>query len=209
MPVEFSPVTPLGESWSEPSLIRDSDGALLFSARGSGGQRFTEVRVWRRYEGGPQWRLVFSTPDVRVLHLEEGGPQWEQVISAPGAHSPGPISINRAADGTPYIAANLLGTGRETLCIWPLNPARTSLTEPITVRSARAEFGPPAADSRWLVDHPSGTVVRLRDGEWHALLAYRVLDSAEHRGAAPSAWTGCYVEEVLSNGPVIPPWRFQ
>ncbi len=208
-PVEFSPVTPPGESWAEPSLVRDSDGALLFTARGSGGDRLAQVSVWRRYDGGPQWRLVFSTPDVRVLHLEEGGSQWEQVISAAGAHSPGPISINRALDGTPYIGANLQGSGRETLCIWPLNAARTELLEPITARAARAEFGAPPAGSRWMVDHPSGAVVRLGDGEWHALLAYRILDSAEHRGAAPGARTGCYVEEVLSDGPAVPPWRFE
>ncbi len=208
-PVEFWPVTPPGESWAEASLVRDTDGALLFSARGSGGDRLSEVRVWRRYDGGPQWRLVFSTEDVRVLHLEEGGPQWRQVLSAPGAHSPGPISINRAADGTPYIGANLPDSGRETLCIWPLNEARTELLEPITVRAAREEFGAPSADSRWMVDHPSGAVVRLADGAWHGVLVYRVLDSAEHRGAPPTARTGCYVEEVLSEGPAIPAWRFE
>jgi len=208
-PVEFSPVTPLNEGWAEASLVRDTDGALLFSARGSGGDRLTEVRVWRRYDGGPQWRLVFSTADVRVLHLEEGGPQWEQVLSAPGAHNPGPISINRAADGTPYIGANLPGSGRESLCIWPLNDARTGLLGPITARAAREEFGAPTAESRWMVDHPSGAVVRLADGAWHGLLAYRILDSAEHRGADPSARTGCYVEEVRSSGPVVPEWRFE
>ena len=208
-PVEFWPVTPPGESWAEPSLVRDADGALLFSARGSGGDRLAEVRVWRRYDGGLQWRLVFSTPDVRVLHLEEGGPEWRQTLSAPGAHSPGPISIGRAADGTPYIGANLPDSGRETLCLWPLNEARAGLLAPITARAAREEFGAPSTESRWMVDHPSGAMVRLSDGEWHGLLAYRILDSAEHRGGAPSARTGCYVEEVLSAGPAIPAWRFE
>lgn len=209
-PVEFSPVTPRNEGWAEASLVRDTDGALLFSARGGVGDQLSEVRVWRYYQGEPQWRLVFSTPDVRVLHREEGGPQWEQVLSARGAHNPGPISINRAADGTPFIGANLPGSGRETLCLWPLNEARTGLLEPLTARAAREEFGAPeAADARWMVDHPSGAVVRLADGAWHALLAYRVLDSAEHRGAAATDRTGCYVEEVQSDGPVMPAWRFE
>ena len=207
-PAEFWPVTPLGESWSEASLVRDLDGALLFSARGSGGERLTEVRVWRRYDGGPQWRLVFSTADVRVLHKEESDPAWQQVIRAAGAHSPSPISINRAADGTPYISANLPESARETLCLWPLNPSRTGLETPVVVRAARPEFGAPKGDSRWMVDHPSGAVVRLRDGAWHAVLAYRILDSAEFRGAAPGPPTGCYVEEVFSVGPAVPTWRF-
>lgn len=209
-PVEFSPVTPRNEGWAEASLVRDTDGALLFSARGGVGDQLSEVRVWRYYQGEPQWRLVFSTPDVRVLHREEGGPQWEQVLSAPGAHNPGPISINRAADGTPFIGANLPASGRETLCLWPLNEARAGLLEPLTARAARDEFGAPAAaDARWMVDHPSGAVVRLADGAWHALLAYRILDSAEHRGAAPTERTGCYVEEVHSDGPVMAAWRFE
>jgi len=208
-PVEFSPVTPPGEGWSEASLVRDTDGALLFSARGSGGDRFTEVRVWRRYDEGPHWRLVFSTSDVRVLHKEDGGPKWRQAIRVLRAHSPSPISINRAADGTPFIAANLLGSGREMLCIWPLNAARTALLKPITARAARKEFGAAQRKSRWMVDHPSGAVVRLSDGQWHAVLAYRILGQAEHWGAGPAPQTGCYIEEVRSNGPVIPTWRFK
>ena len=208
-PVEFSPVTPPGEAWAEASLVRDTDGALLFSARGSGGDRLTEVRVWRRYDEGPQWRLVFSTPDVRVLHKEDGGPEWRQAVRALKAHSPGPMSINRAADGTSYIAANLLGSGRETLCIWPLNAERTALKEPVTGRAAREEFGAAPGKSRWMVDHPSGAVVRLSDGRWHAVLAYRILGQAEHRGAGPATQTGCYIEEVISSGPAIPAWRFE
>jgi len=208
-PVAFWPVTPRGESWSEASLVRDTDGALLFSARGSGGNRFSEVRVWRRYDGGPQWRLVFSTADVRVLHKEEARPEWQQVLSVPGAHSPGPISLNRAADGTPYIGANLPDSGRETLCLWPLNAARTGLAEPLVARAARTEFGAAGGEARWMVDHPSGAVLRLADGAWHGVLAYRVLNNAEFGGAAPDPRSGCYVEEVLSTGPVVPAWRFE
>ena len=55
----------------------------------------------------------------------------------------------------------------------------------------------------------SRAVVRLADGEWHGVVAYRILDSAEHQGAEPAPQTGCYVEEVASDGPVMPPWRFE
>jgi hypothetical protein len=151
---------------------------------------------------------VFSTSDVRVLHKEDGGPEWQQVISVLKARSPGPVSINRAADGTPYIGANLPGSGRETLCIWPLNAQRTGLAGPITARAARTEFGATDGEARWMVDHPSGAVLRLSDGKWHGVLAYRILSNAEFRGVAPGAHTGCYVEEVLSTGSVVPPWRF-
>lgn len=208
-PVRFTPVTPAGQSWSEASVVRDTDGALLFSARGSGGARLTEVRVWRMRDAGPQWRLVFSTPDVRVLHREVGGPEWKQVISVQEARNAGPVSIGCAADGTPFIGANLSGSGRDTLCLWPLNPARAGLGEPVVARAAAKEFGPGPEGSRWMVDHPSGAVLRLGDGKWHGVLVYRILGQAEHKGAGPAAQSGCYVEEVLCTGPSVPPWRFE
>ena len=51
--------------------------------------------------------------------------------------------------------------------------------------------------------------MRLGDGRWHAVLAYRILGQAEFKGAEPSAHTGCYLEEVISDGPVVPVWRFR
>lgn len=208
-PVGFSPVTPPGEGWAEPSVVRDRDGALLFTARGSGGNRLAEIRVWRRLGEGPQWRLVVSTDDVRVWHRREDGPQWGSIIAAPDGHNPGPISIGRAADGTPYIAANQPGSGRQTLCIWPLNTERIDLEEPLTARAAFDEFGPPPGGGAWMVDHPSSAVLRLSDGRWRGVTAYRILGNAEHKGAPPAPQTGCYVEEVLSSGPVEAPWRFE
>ncbi len=208
-PVDFSPVTPRGQGWAEPSLIRDTDGALLFSARGSGGDRLSEVRVWRRQGDGPQWHLVVSTPDVRVWQKKAEGPEWGLALSVPGGHNPGPISIGRAADGTPWIGANQPGSGRQTLCIWPLNAERIDLEEPLVARAARDEFGPAPDSGAWMVDHPSGAVVRLADGRWHGVVAYRVLGNAEHKGAGPAAQSGCYVEEVRSSGPAVPPWRFE
>lgn len=208
-PVAFSPVTPREEDWAEPSLVRDSDGGLLFSARGSGGERFTRVQVWRRQGQGPQWQLVVSTDDVRVWHKREQGPEWGLIISLPNAHNEGPISIGRAADGTPYLAANQPGSGRQTLCLWPLNAERMDLGKPLVVRAARDEFGPAPAGGTWLVDHPSAAVLRLADGQWHGVLAYRVLGSAEHQGAPPAPQTGWYLDEVRSSGAAVPPWRFE
>lgn len=115
--------------------------------------------------------------------------------------------ITAVTAGPPYIGARRSGSGRETLCIWPLNRARMDLEEPITVRVARDEFGPASDGGAWMVDHPSGAVLRLADGDWHSVIAYRVPGSAEHKGAHPAAQTGCYVEQVLSAGPTVPPWR--
>jgi hypothetical protein len=186
-PVSFSPAA-TGGAWTEPSLVRDTDGALLFSTRGYGEGRINLVRVWRSADGGASWELAIDAPNTR--------------------HE-APISINQAADGTPYIAANLLGHGRERLCLWPLNAERSGLEEQITIRDAREEFGAPPGGSTWMVDHPSGAVVQLADGNWHNVLAYRILEYAEHQGADPPAETGCYVEEVLSTGEPIPTWRFE
>lgn len=208
-PVSFSPVTPRNADWAEASLVRDVDGALLFSARGSGGDLLSQVQVWRKQGDGPQWHLVVSTPDVRVWQRLEQKDEWGLALSLPNAHNPGPISIGSAADGTPYIAANAPGTGRETLCLWPLNAERIDLEAPLTSRAARDEFGPAPNGGGWMVDHPSGAVLRLADGRWHGVVAYRILGSAEHNGAPPAPQTGCYVEEVLSAGPVAPPWRFE
>ena len=186
-PVSFSPAA-AGGAWTEPSVVRDTDGALLFSTRGYGADKINLVRVWRSADGGSSWNVAVDAPNTR--------------------HE-APISINQAADGTPYIAANLLGHGRERLCLWPLDAERAGLGEPLLARDAREEFGAAPGGSTWMVDHPSGAVVQLADGGWHNVLAYRILEHAEHRGADPPEETGCYVEEVLSAGEPIPTWRFE
>jgi hypothetical protein len=208
-PTAFSPVTPPSAGWAEPSLVRDRDGALLFSARGSGGDRLSEIQVWRRQGDGPQWHLVVSTPDVRVWQRRQEGPEWGSVLVVPKGHNPGPISIGSAADGTPCIAANHPGSGRQTLSLWPLNAGRMDLEKPLTVRAARDEFGAAPNGGEWMLDHPSAAVLRLADGRWHGVLVYRALGSAEHGGAPPAPQTGCYVEEIISSGPVVAPWRFE
>jgi len=224
-PVSSTPITgsdSLGEDvkhtahesilWMEPSLIRDTDGSLLFSARGSdsyvdpAGVRYgCLVQVWRSEDGGTTWQVILRVPEIR---LES------------------PVTINKAADGTVYLVSNRFdpdfvidkktGRGRENLCIWPLNAQRTGLEAPLVAREAVKEFGPAPASPDpdwydcWMVDHPNGAVVQLRDGKWHSVLTYRVLHSPLFGSLAipPAPQSGCYVEEVLSSGEELPAWDF-
>jgi hypothetical protein len=41
----------------EPSLVRDVDGSLLFSARSAGEAHF-DVAVWRSADNGETWELI-------------------------------------------------------------------------------------------------------------------------------------------------------
>ncbi len=213
-PISWVPITGPDGSF-EASIIQDLDGSFLFSARAGrdqAGRRRLESRVWRSQDGGESW--------TKTLH----------VIGAVGGC---PITLNQAADGTPYLAANLnevnlhprperfrpqkndqgivyaLSAGREKLCFWPLNQSRDGLETPILVRDSVAEFGLAPSGDYWAVDHPSATTVQLADGNWHNLIGMRICDTAEVReGAAPAPQTGCYVEEVLSTGTPIPMWNF-
>jgi hypothetical protein len=195
-PVSFVPVTVSRESdkgkWvcgGEPSLIRDSDESLLFSARSADEANF-DVAVWR------------ST---------DNGETWEQIIYRKKCRARSPVSINRAADGTPYIAANLPAVcrTREVLCLWPLNEDRSDLEEVLIARDCRAEFGFAPSGSWWRVDHPRSEVLQLADGAWHNVLFYQIVDNLEIEGdAAMTPQTGHYVEEVFSRGEANPAWRF-
>src|SRR5207247_5041922 len=84
-PVEFVPVTGNDNSL-EASLARDSDGGLLFTARGARVSTENDIRIWRSVDGGRSWKLA-----LRVR----------------GAIANSLLSVNRAADGTPFVAANL------------------------------------------------------------------------------------------------------
>jgi hypothetical protein len=173
---------------AEPSLVRDADGSLLFSARLCGDDNEDHaVRVWRSHDKGTTWSLLIDLAQAR---------------------GQAPVTINRAGDGTPYIAANALGHERDRLCLWPLNPQRTGLAEPLTIRDASEEFGPPPTGPVWFMDHPTGQTLRLADGQWHHVLVYRLMDRGEHSGAAPAPQTGLYVEEIHSAGQAIPVWNF-
>ena len=209
----FSPVTG-NDGSTEPSLIRDRDGSLLFCARGSGSAQPPanhDIRVWRSTDGGTRW--------TKIIHVR-------------GAIAGGPVTLNRAADGTPYIAANLYevplfaipeeyrlprdadgpirggGWPREKLYLWPLQKNRSQLAAPILARNPREEFGTPPGGSMWRADHPSGATVQLADGKWHHVLGYRVLEDVEWDDQAPPPQTGAYLEEVISAGEPIAAWNF-
>ncbi len=180
---------PLELTAAEPSLVRDHDGSLLFTARMCGDDEEDHVvRVWRSQDGGRSWSVIIDQSQAR---------------------GQAPITINRAADGTLYLAANALGRERDLLWLWPLNRQRTGLLEGLEIRDALTEFGPPPTGPVWFMDHPTAVTLRLADGEWHHVLVYRVMDRGEHSGAAPPPQTGIYVEEVTSTGRVIPEWNFE
>jgi hypothetical protein len=219
--VACEPIGPLGQT-IEPSLVRDRDGRLLATARGSG-----ELRH-----------------DVRIAGSADGGRTWATLVEKKGLIGAGPVTLNCAADGTPYVAANLLTVtpgprdpltlaaqarnrtvdsnqnNRNTLSIWPLVAGRDKpaddaaadhvLAAEIEVLDCRAKFGSPAGSNwTWRADHPSGMTVRLADGEWHHLLGFRVQDYREIKEAMPpTSRTGMYVYEVLSTGPALPVWNF-
>ncbi|MEE2710803.1 MAG: sialidase family protein [Gemmatimonadota bacterium] len=210
-PVLYVPVTGDDRS-SEASVVRDVDGALLFCARGNGERDEKDIRVWRSSDGGEIW--------AKNIHVS-------------GVISEAPVTINQTVHGTPYIAANLYqvymhprgaqlrvlknaegnvrggGWQRDTLCIWPLNAGRTGLEAPLVARCCREEFGPPPGDSAWRADHPTGTTVQLADGKWHHVLGYRIVEVAElTHSSDPTPQTGAYLEEVITEGQTIPPWKW-
>ena len=215
-PVSFVPITS-GDGATEASAVRDLDGSLLFSARG----------------GSPE---ASGTPtashDIRVWRSQDNGETWEKTVHVRGLISQAPIVLNSAADGTPYIAANLYevflegldrikiskdsrgrpiwgGRSRKILCFWPLNEDRSGLLPPIVARNLREEFGPPPGGTGWRVDHPVAVTLRLADGGWHNVIALRILEYGELTHMQdPTPRTGAYLEEVLSAGKPIAVWNF-
>ncbi len=205
-PVAFALVAGNDKSY-EPSLVRDLDGSLLFLARKDG----NDILVWRSQDQGTTWRKIV---DVR------------------GVVSRAPIVLNRAVDGTPYVAANLyqvylgpldkifpklkpggpasLGGGtRNAIYAWPLNEKRDGLGVPLKVRDCLEEWGTPASGSAWMVDHPVAAPVRLADGRWHDALVTRGRDFAESIFAGPpTERTGTYLDEIISRGEPVPAWNF-
>ena len=199
-PTAFRPVivcdSPLADVWLEPSLVRDTDGALLFTARGCADP------------GLDKSAPVEVNHVVRVWRSTDDGQSWQPIIDQPQARGQAPITLNQAVDGTPYIVASALGRERDLLNIWPLSDDRTGLESPILVRDALGEFGPPPSGIVWFMDHANAGVVQLADGKWHDVLSYRIMDRGEHRGDDPAEPTGQYIEEVISTGPPVAPWRF-
>jgi hypothetical protein len=173
-PVSFARVT---VGCSEPTLIRDTDGTLLFTAR-TYGDDLNAVRIWQSRDGGASWTTTVHVPRIR---------------------EPVPLSINRAADGTPYLATTPLGQARSVLKLWPLDAGRTRLEEPLVAHEPRKGLSQS-------VDHPTSATLRLADGKWHHVLVYRMrLGGPDRTGARR---VGCCVEEVFSRGMAIPTWQF-
>jgi len=185
---DWAPVAFYGVSGGmEPSLVRDIDGSLLYSVRGTG-REGQAVRVWRSVDSGRN---------------------WEQVLHVPTLRSDAPVVLNRAADGTAYLAANHPDSFRAKLCLWPLNAQRTGCGPAIVARDCVGEFGPPPVGTTWFADHPMATTVQLADGRWHNLLGYRVMAFSTKGvgGEKLTPRTGCYIEEVFSTAPARPTWR--
>lgn len=53
-----------------------------------------------------------------------------------------------------------------------------------------------------------GAVVRLADGHWHAVRAYRVLDQGEKFEQPATPHAECYVEEIRLRGDPGRAWNF-
>ena len=209
LPVSFIPVTPPDNS-IESTLVRDQDGSLLFAVRPGRPEDLHAVQVWRS---------------------QDEAQSWEKVIDVRGLTSIAPVTVNVAADGTPYIASNIYlvptdpidkrfklfrdrqgrikggGWTRQKLYLWPLTKDRRGLEAPILAREPRADFGPPPGGSMWRVDHPSSANIQLADGKWHNVLGYRIHEDVEAHAVIP-AQTGAYLEEVISSGTPVPAWDF-
>jgi hypothetical protein len=199
-PLSFTLVTGALNAF-EPTLVRDTDGGLLFSARpaGSTTPHAQSLFVWRSSDNGATWRKVIDVPHLRQAN---------------------PVTLNTAADGSPFVLCNqslgafvsghhpdsvAAGTGygglREIVCLWPLNPRRNGLLSPLVVRFPRYELGLPPDRGGWTCDHLTAGVVRLADGRPRTLVCYRLLAEAEvNAGLPPTPHSGLYVEELTTGG---------
>ena len=207
--VDYAPVTREGggrlHRTLEASVIRAPNGSLLFTPRQSG--------------------TAPTKHDFRVWRSVDGGHTWAEVLRREARHEQSPVTLNQAADGRPYLAANvypLNGEGdageqtpergpysRARLAIWPLSHDFTDVLPPQMVFDAAALPSRPS-DLSWWVDHPTGATIRLADGQWRHILAFRVISEAEVRGHASSAppESGLHIREIETGGAPRPPWRF-
>lgn len=195
-PVHFNPIAisvdEVEQFWHEPSLVRNPDGSLLFSARPRFGPYVNTIRLWH-------------STDTMI---------WRVMLDHNTARTESPVTINTALDGSPYFALNpwLPGYadksytyGRRRLDIVPLTPDFSGLRDGMTVREAPED----PQDGKWLLDHPLSATVRLKGGQWRHLLVYRAFFQGplESLGKAGLQY-GTYVDEIESDGPVRPAWRF-
>lgn len=185
-PTSFTPVSGEIDSF-EPSILRDTDGALLFSARGRG-EHVEALRLWRS---------------------EDGGQTWELCIEQPKALAATPVTLNMGPGGQPYLAGNpwrgrdSQGEAinsiemRERLLLWPLAPDRRSVLEPIVAHDLSEAFGPAPNGSIWRADHPISATLQLGDEAPRHWLFYRVLERNECISDAPATpQTGTFAQEI-------------
>jgi hypothetical protein len=196
--IDFRVVDPFG---MEPSLVRDPlDGSLLLASRPRHGPSPSRT---------PKAPTIFRSTD--------GGKSWTEAFRKDLLMANTPVVLHRGLDGTLFLVTNKYHhpppiplAKRDQLWAWPLTDDRADVLEPVLVRDTRADWGPTRTpNSAWRVDHSFGGAVRFADGRWRYLLTYRGLEDAEMRTqAGPTDRTGCYVEEVITRGEVIPPWKF-
>ena len=197
-PVSFTPIViSVGEGgeqfWHEPSLVRMPDGALLFSARPRFGVYEHSIRLWRSTDG-LAWQVVFDALEARAES---------------------PVTINTALDGSPYFAFNPwrpdyatrgYSCGRRRLEIRPMRPDLRDWDEGLLVRSAPDDG---SVHSKWYFDHPMSANIRLKDGKWRHVLAYRSYCDGGHDDLDKTSLRyGAYLDVVESNGPEFVPWKF-
>lgn len=213
--VSFTPVTP-NDTSCEPSLVRVSDGALLFSVRGA---RPTAVRR----------KLITQSQvkegDFQVWRSTDNGVTWEKTIDVTGLGNPVPVVLNRTVGGRAFLASNPLRAGgvdrrgqmvhpggmRCAVWLWPINDDFRGVGTPTVGLDCDSRFGPSPGGSPWLADHPTGAVIRLADGRWRSLLCTRVAELAETTvGASITEHSGAWIDEVIDtrDGRPMPPWTF-
>ena len=144
-------------------------------------------------------------------------------MDLPQAIQPCPVTINRTVAGRLFFASNpdepqivapngkTYGPGglRTRLWLWPLTPDGRGVERPIVALDCPSRFGPTPGGSPWLADHPNGAVVRLADGRLHAVLCVRVAEIEETgSGGSSTPHSGCWIDEVIDDGPEMPVWRF-
>lgn len=200
----------IGARYFEPSCVREADGTLL--------------ATWRCLAWDPD--LLPMAHDIPVRRSSDSGQTWEELFVARDLRADAPVTIGRTVAGRPYVTACLNmgrlamdretyagrvpGTSREHLALWPLAHDHTGLEPHLPICDARARFGRPPSGSSWRVDHPVSSVLRLADGQWHALLTYRVLEDAAYfvEGLAAVPETGACLAEIDPDAPPQPIWRF-
>ncbi len=205
----------------EPTLIRDTDGSLLCSIRGKG----ANVPPGQRDAAGMQ-NLYES---FRIYRSTDNGETWLRHLCIHGIRAASPVTLNQLADGSLYLLANPghpvikdskgrtipLVMHRQKLWAWPLSPDRKSVLPPLCIFDAIERFGPArpidthCCDNHWYLDHPLAMPCRLADGNWHNLLAFRLVDGATNTGGAfapPQA--GAYLMELPTTLTIPAPWRF-